>query len=89
MMIIYSALLASVIVLTPCVFGLGTIVLPGDVYIEFIGDMYSDVSCTLVESQSVQNMQAVKWTLENLNKDDNFFPSIDIGEVRVGKPFLR
>lgn len=67
--------------LTPCVFGLGAIVFPGDVYIEFIGDIYSDDACKVIEPQNVQNLAAVIWTLENL-KDTQFLPGFNIGKVQ-------
>ena len=63
----------------PVITSLGTIVVPGDVYIEIIEGLYLDDSCTIVEPESSQNMQAVKWTLERLN-DAQFMPGFKIGE---------
>lgn len=56
---------------------LGRVIVPGDVYIELIEAIYKE-DCKTVESESVQNLQAVKWTVEQLN-DDRFTNSLKIG----------
>ena len=62
------------------VHGLGRTVLEGHVYIQFIGAIYSNASCTTIESETVQNIQAIKWTLSKLNEAD-YIPNLDIGKI--------
>ncbi|XP_052803628.1 uncharacterized protein LOC128233811 [Mya arenaria] len=58
--------------------GLGDVILHGDVYAQYIGALYTDITCTTVEPETVQNLQAIKWTLDSLNKR-NFISSVRIG----------
>ncbi|WAR04214.1 GRM2-like protein [Mya arenaria] len=46
--------------------GLGDVILHGDVYAQYIGALYTDITCTTVEPETVQNLQAIKWTLDSL-----------------------
>ncbi|XP_060570167.1 metabotropic glutamate receptor 7-like [Ruditapes philippinarum] len=60
------------------VYGLGKTILDGDVYIQFIGAIYSNSSCNTIEAETVQNIQAIKWTLTKLN-DADYIPNLNIG----------
>ncbi|XP_052255240.1 uncharacterized protein LOC127860953 [Dreissena polymorpha] len=74
-------LLAPLCALTFCfisVKGLGTVLLPGDVYIEFIGSVYSDSSCRVPVVEVLQAINAIKWTLGRLN-DVNFTNGLKLG----------
>ncbi|XP_053408222.1 uncharacterized protein LOC123559795 isoform X1 [Mercenaria mercenaria] len=69
--------------------GLGRTILDGDVFIEFIAAIYvesgndSNSSCSKIEAETVQNIQAIKWTLSNLN-EANYIPNLKIG-LRVSQ----
>ncbi|XP_045207831.2 uncharacterized protein LOC123559795 isoform X3 [Mercenaria mercenaria] len=69
--------------------GLGRTILDGDVFIEFIGAIYvesgndSNSSCSNIEAETVQNIQAIKWTLSKLN-EANYIPNVKIG-LRVSQ----
>ncbi|KAH3700245.1 uncharacterized protein LOC127860900 [Dreissena polymorpha] len=74
-------LLAALCALTFCfisVNGLGTVLLPGDVYIEFIGSVYSGSSCRVPDVKVLQAINAIKWTLGRLN-DVNFTNGLKLG----------
>ncbi|KAH3700533.1 hypothetical protein DPMN_075512 [Dreissena polymorpha] len=58
--------------------GLGTELLPGDAYIEFIGSVYLDTTCRVPDVQVLQVINAIKWTLGRLN-DDNFINGLKLG----------
>ncbi|KAH3862849.1 hypothetical protein DPMN_025824 [Dreissena polymorpha] len=44
--------------------GLGTKLLPGDVYIQFIGSVYLDTTCRVPDVEVLQAINAIKWTLD-------------------------
>ncbi|KAH3700557.1 hypothetical protein DPMN_075536 [Dreissena polymorpha] len=76
-----SSLLAALCALTSGFIrahGLGTELLPGDAYIEFIGSVYSDTSCRVPDVQVLQEINAIKWTLGRLN-DGNFINGLKLG----------
>ncbi|WAR04257.1 GRM7-like protein [Mya arenaria] len=58
--------------------GLGHVILSGDVYIEYVGAVYEDSSCTHVSPETVQNIQAIKWILTRLN-NENFINGTKLG----------
>ncbi|KAH3690224.1 hypothetical protein DPMN_194986 [Dreissena polymorpha] len=73
--------LAVLCALTSCflsVHGLGTELLPGDAYLEFIGSVYSDSSCREPDVELLQAINAVKWTLNRLNVG-NFTNGLKLG----------
>ena len=61
--------------------------LAGDVYVEGVFSLYSTVNNTCVfdqlEPEFVQNMESIRWTLDQLNKDaiDNMYGT-KIGKYR-------
>lgn len=71
--------------MTSSVTGLGVTLLDGDVYIQFVGAFYlePDGSCksSSIESETVQNLQAIKWTLSKLN-ENNYINGVKIGKAR-------
>jgi hypothetical protein len=68
--------------------GLGKTILEGDVYIELIGAIYVEPgneinsTCRNIEAETVQNIQAIKWTLSRLN-DLNYINNLKIGKCIV------
>ena len=67
-------MLAIVIVLLPAIVSAYPVtLLTGDVYVEGVFSLYSTVNNTCVfdqlEPEFVQNMESIRWTLEQLNKD--------------------
>lgn len=76
------------LLLLPGTIGLGTVVVPGDVYIELIDAIYIDEACTVVETESAQNMMAIKWALkEYINKD--FIDGVNIGKFECSSRLLK
>ena len=74
--------LLLLVVMTTEVRGLGEVVLKGDVYIELINSIYTESSCTTVDPETVQNIQAIKWTVDQLNHQ-NFITGVNIGEISL------
>ena len=66
-------LLYSVISLLCLTHGAGITILEGDVYVEGVFSLQSTVNKTCnnehVEPEFVQNMESIRWTLGQLNKD--------------------
>ena len=83
-----TRLILLLLALIPSTCGLGTIILPGDVYIEFIAAIYKDPACTAVDVQSIQNMAAVKWTLETLQSVNTASNSRFKLNFKIGKLFF-
>lgn len=66
--------------LLPGVIGLGMVVVPGDVYIEFIGAIYIDEACIIIETESTQNMMAIKWAIKEYINKDSYINGVKIGK---------
>ena len=64
-------------------------ILDGDVYVEGVFSLYSTVNNTCVEDQVepefVQNMEAIRWTYDQLNKDASLGLSANMYGTKIGE----
>ena len=82
----HKEILAIVAVLLPVIVSASPeTLLTGDVYVEGVFSLYSTVNNTCVfdqlEPEFVQNMESIRWTLEQLNKDAD----INMHGTRIGE----
>ena len=63
------------------VHGLGHEILDGDIYVEYIGSVYEDSTCTRVMPEALANIQAIKWTFQQLRtiSQEHPFKTLRIG----------